>query len=117
MRSVFKDCEFDELIKTVRIDLLPKLPDVRRKAQRNHRPSDLPDEHMQGILESFGILKKRFGEDVKVAQLIDREINLIEEWISETEPLEPNVASRVLGAVEDSAVKHGTRSIFDDFAD
>lgn len=117
VQSVFKDGEFDELIKTVRTDLLPKLQDVRLNAQSNHRHSDSPDEHMQGILESFGTLKKRFGEDEKVVQLIDREINLIEEWISETEPPEPKVAPRVLGAVEDSAEKHGTRSIFDDIAD
>jgi hypothetical protein len=72
---------------------------------------------MQGTLESFGTLKKRFGEDEQLVKLIDREIDLVNEWISETEPPEPKVGPRVLGAVEHSAERHGTRSIFDDIAD
>ena len=117
VRSVFQDSEFDELLETVRKDLLPKLQDVRLNAQSRHMSSDSPDEHMQGILESFGTLKKRFGEDEQLVKLIDIEIDLVNEWISETEPPEPKVGPRVLGAVEHSAEKHGTRSIFDDIVD
>lgn len=117
VRSVFLDSEFDELLETVRTDLLPKLQDVRLNAQSSHLSSDSPDEHMQGILESFGTLKKQFGEDEQLVKLIDREIDLVNEWISETEPPEPNVGPRVLGAVEHSEERHSTRSIFDDIAD
>lgn len=117
VRSVFQDGEFDELMKTVRTDLLPNLRDIRINAQRSHRASDSPDEHMQGILESLGTLKKRFGEDDQLAQHIDREIDLVNAWISETEPPVPSVGPRVLGAVEHAAERHGTRSIFDDIAD
>jgi energy-coupling factor transporter ATP-binding protein EcfA2 len=117
VRSVFQDGEFDELMETVRTDLLPKLAEVRLSAQRNHSSSDPPDEHMQGILESFSTLKKRFGEDERLVKLIERETDLVNAWISATETPEPKVGPRVLGAVEHSAEKHGTRSIFDDIAD
>ncbi|WP_026485392.1 hypothetical protein [Alcaligenes phenolicus] len=72
---------------------------------------------MQGILESFGTLKKWFGEDEQLVKLIDKEIDLVNMWISETEPPEPKVSPRVLGAMGHSEERHGTRSIFDDIAD
>jgi uncharacterized protein (UPF0305 family) len=114
---MFQDSEFDELMDTVKTDLIPKLQDLRRNAQSSHSSSDSPDEHMQGTLESLGTLKKRFGEDEQLVKLIDREIELVNEWISATEHPEPKVRPRVLGAVEYPVERHGTRSIFDDIAD
>ena len=116
VRSDFTDSEFDELVETVRADLLPKLTEVRLNVQSNHS-SDPPDEHMQNVLELFSTLKKRFSEDEHSVMLIEREIDLANEWIAETEPPEPRVSPRTLGTVEPAEMKLGTRSIFDDIAD
>lgn len=114
IRGVFTDCEFEELVQAVRTYLIPKLGGVRETAQSNHDSSESPDEHMQNILESFSTLKKQFSEDADAVSIIERETNLANEWIAETGPAEPKVSPRILGTVEPSEAKHGSRSIFDD---
>lgn len=117
IRSVLTDIEFEELVQAVRTDLIPKLGAVRTTAQSNHDSSESPDEHMQNVLESFNTLKKRFSEDADAVNIIQRETDLANEWIAETEPSEPSVSPRTLGTVEPSEGKHGSRSIFDDIDD
>jgi len=114
VRGVFKDSEFDELLQTVRIELIPRLRVMRATVQSNHDSTEPPDEHMQNVLESFSTLKKRFSGDAEAVSIIQRETDLANEWIAETEPPEPKVSPRILGAVEPSDQQHGTRSIFDD---
>jgi hypothetical protein len=86
---------------------------MRRNVQSNHDSSKSPDEHMQNIPKSFSALKKRFSEDVDAVKIIERETDLANKWIAETEPPEPKMSPRTLGVVESSEEMYGTRSIFD----
>jgi hypothetical protein len=114
VRSVFTDSEFNNLVEEVRTNLIPKLNDVRMNVERSHDSSEPPDEHMQNLLDAFNTLKKKFIDDKDAIMIIDREIDLANDWIADTEPPEPKISHRTLGAVNTTEEMHGSRSIFDD---
>lgn len=114
IRSVFEDHEFEELLQSVRTQLLPRLDDVRLNWQLNHNSNEPPDEHMEQLLESFETLKKHFGDDQDAAKIIERETVRVNEWIAENEPEEQDIKPRTLGNLETPDNPRSTRSIFDD---
>lgn len=117
IRSVFADDEFEELKRRVRAELLPRLDDVRRDVESNHRSDDPPEEHMSSLMESFETLKEYFGDDQDAARIIAREEKYANEWIGENTPEEPKRKPRKLGKVETAEKPMGDRSIFDDIDD
>jgi len=115
IRSIFEDDEFDALLKRIRMELVPRLDDVRWDRQLNHDSGRSREEHMQQLLSSFNTLKRRFGDDKDVVQIVDREIGHANEWIGEdTPPEQPERSPRVLGSVEAPERPQNARSIFDD---
>ena len=114
IRNIFTDGEFEELVRMVRTELLPRLGDIRRERESNHSSDQPPEEYMQKLLELFDSLKNKFGDDVDAAKLIDHEIRRTSEWIDDKTPEEPKRAPRKLGKVETQEKPQSTRSIFDD---
>jgi len=115
IRSLFTDGEFEKFVRRVRIELLPRLGDVRREWESNHSQGEPAEEHMQQLLELFDSLKKQFGDDESAVKLIEREIQRTSEWIDENTLEEPERAPRKnLGTVEAQEAPLSTRSIFDD---
>lgn len=114
IRSLFTDDEFEELVKRVRAELLPRLGDVRHRWQSNHSLGEPAEESMQKLLEFFDFLKNRFDEDESAVKLIDRQIRYTNEWIDENTSEEPERSSRQLTRVEAPEKLQSTRSIFDD---
>jgi len=114
IRTLFADDEFEELVRRVRAELLPRLGDVRCSRQSDHSLGESPEEHMQPLLEVFDSLKKRFDDDETAITLIEREIRRTNEWIDENTLEEPERSPRKLGKVEAPEKPHSTRSIFDD---
>lgn len=114
IRNIFTDYEFSELLERVRTELLPRLYDVRREWESNHSSGESPDEHMQQLLELFDSLKKHFGDDEGVVEIIDCELRRTSEWIDENMPDEPDRSPREIGKIEAPTEPRSSRSIFDD---
>ena len=114
IRKLFTDDEFEDLVQRVRVELLPRLDDVRQGWESNHSLNELPEEHMQQLLEFFDSLKAQFGDDESAAQVIDREISLTNQWIGENTSQEFEANPRQMGKIEATERPQSTRSIFDD---
>ncbi len=104
-------------IPTLRRELLPNLANIRQNIQSSYDPSEEPDEHMQTLLESLCILKNQFTENESAVNIIERELELVNEWIAESDPPTPKVDPRPFERGSLPEEKHGTRSIFDDIDD
>ncbi len=114
IRGVFTDAEFDALIARIRADLLPRLGRVREKEQDGYGADEPADEYMEHMFESFKTLKNKFGDDAEAVRIIDREIDLAKDWISDNDRERPDRAPRSLGTAGTIDKPHGSRSIFDD---
>ena len=114
IRSIFTGDEYEELVHRIRLELLPRLEDVRREWENDDSPAHSPGEHMQPLLEYFGSLLVQFAEDPTSAGVIDREMCLTKEWIEDNEVQSLDRSPRQLGEIEATDSPESTRSIFDD---
>ncbi|WP_421413014.1 hypothetical protein ACOMDM_16485 [Serratia plymuthica] len=114
IRCVFTENEYDELINSVRYELIPKLSKIRENTQINYVKSEYPDEYMQGTIDMFDILKEQFSDDSIVIGIIENELEIVNQWIVEAEPPEPEISPRKLDVLGEADEKYSVRSIFDD---
>lgn len=114
VRCVFTDAEFEALVTRVRDELLPRLGRVREREQGAYNADEPADEHMEHMLDSFKTLRNRFSNDAEAVQIIEREIGLAKDWITENDDRPTERAPRSLGPAGTVDRAHGSRSIFDD---
>jgi hypothetical protein len=114
IQSLFTDDEFEDLVKRVRSELLPRLADVRLRLESDHSLDEPPEEYMQQLLECFDSLKSRFDDDEGAIKIIDEQIRRTRGWIADNIPEKTEKSPRKLGKVEASEKPQSTRSIFDD---
>jgi hypothetical protein len=115
IRKLFTDNEFKKLRTRVRKELLPKIGEVRRDLQSNRSSDQSAEEYMEPLLDSLNTLMTEFGSNPKVESLIELEIELAQEWITEnTGDDSEDKPGRKLGNVRSSDRSNEGRSIFDD---
>lgn len=87
IRSLFTDHEYAELIDRLKIELLPRLEEVRIMWEEYFDPTEraMPDEHMDPLLEFLDSLLVTFGKDQDIARQIEHESDLVSHWIANCE--------------------------------
>ncbi|MEP7376179.1 MAG: restriction endonuclease [Chitinophagaceae bacterium] len=118
LRDICTKKEWQNLRRKIREVFLTSVDTWREEKESGFSDFQSPKDHMARPLESLKLLKKTFAQ-IKFTYRLDEQINLIEDWIIETEKKSPEpIAPRErLDSVEQQDNLDGSRSIFDDIDD
>ena len=114
IRTLYRQGEFDELIQSVRDEVLPDLDDIRDSEESNWDEDVPPDDWMQQLKDVFNALGDYFEDEQGIADLIDDQLLRIESWIREHADYDYEGEERLIGRVELPVAVTGGRSIFED---
>ena len=114
IKLLFTDREFKDLLEKVNNQLIPRLEDVRRDIEENYQTNESAEEHMQPFLDTLDILKKHFCNHIQTNDIIEKQMDQVNEWISNNTNEEPEIEPQLLGNIENRSHPDNSRSIFDD---
>jgi hypothetical protein len=116
IQRVFTARELGDFRARVRVELLPKLRDVRYDWESNYDSENSADGHMQPLIDSFSALKKDFADEPEIINEIDQQIQFAEEWVAEhsSENHRPDRPRLTLGEQASGLPSRTVRGIFDD---
>lgn len=116
IQSVFTKRELGDFRARVRVELLPKLRDVRYDWESNYDSDNSADGHMQPLIDSLSALKSEFAEELEIINEIDQQIQYAEEWIAEHSSDDTRTDRRklTLGNESPGPSSSDVRGIFDD---
>ena len=114
IRNLYCQEEFDELIQSVRDNVLPYLDFIRDGEESSWDEDVSPDDWMQQFKDVLSALGDYFQDEQEIADLLDDQLSSVESWIREHVDYEYEGEDRFIGRVELPVSLTGGRSIFDD---
>lgn len=114
LSNLYRHDEFDELIQSVRDEVLPELEEMRDHEESNWDEDVSPDDWMQQLKDFLNALSDHFRDEQEIVDIIDDQLSSIESWIREHTDYEYEGDERLIGRVELPVAPTGGRSIFDD---
>ena len=115
IQSIYTENEFEELVKRVRLETLPRLEDIRRECEDDEFSEPVShEEQMQQFFDFCDSLMAQFGDDQDTAALIDQQKSLAWDWINENQVYWPDADLERLGEIEETEGPEGSRSVFED---
>lgn len=114
IRSVFTATEHANLIAQVRVQLLPKLAQVRLEHQSDCGSDQSREDHMYSFVASMETLRRCFSQDAGALAIVDAETSNAQGWIDEDDSAQSGPPPRKLGKLKPLPGANSVRSIFDD---
>ena len=115
IQSFFTEDEYEELVKGVRLETLPRLEDIRLEWEDNYYlETESPEDYIYPFLELCDSLLSQFGDEQDTALMIDHQVSLARDWIDQYEAEWSDEELQQLGQIEATDGPESSRSIFDD---
>ena len=114
IKSMFTLDEWDDLVRRIRTELLPRLGDVQDNWESNYPYGDVPEDYVQPLIDLLEALNKLFKEDAEALHTVGAAIEGAKEWIGDREPDESDFERWEMEDTAPPLDVQGGRSIFDD---
>ncbi len=123
IQTIFTEDEFRELVQKLRVELIPRLTDVRSDWEVNYPSHEDPRDYMQPLMDLFDSLGDLFADDESIIQDIEYETCELSSWIEDVTQgavdaysawYEGNLGEESESASPQLENSQNTRSIFDD---
>jgi len=114
IKHLFTDREFYDLLEKVHNQLIPRLDDVRREIEEDYRTDESAEEHMQPFLDMLETLMKHFGNIAPTKTTLEKQIDLVNDWILENSVEEVENEVDALELIVENETGISSRSFFDD---
>ncbi|MGR3911347.1 hypothetical protein Q3A80_30310 [Burkholderia sp. SR8] len=116
LRSVFTNAEYQNVLNQIKLQLIPKLSDVRNDATSGYDSSEEPNDYVAPYTRTLDILEECFPEDEAILGTVNVERRRIDKWIDNQFYEESSGSDETdgLGTLEDTIIQENERSIFDD---
>jgi hypothetical protein len=87
---------------------------VRTDFEYNHREEDSAEDTMRPFIDTLEVLKRYYGENFEIDEILDEQTRLMNDWISENTPPEQDIDKTEFRSLESMETVKTLRSIFDD---
>lgn len=114
IRSVFTDAEHAALVAQVKVQLLPKLRNVRIDYQSDWNSDQSREDHMWSFVSSLDNLRRCYEREPAALAIIEAESSQAMDWINEDDRTPAAPPPRKLGKLKSLPEANQARSIFDD---
>lgn len=113
IKEMFIQNEYDELLKTIKSNLLPKITELKETWKARYSHDEDPAYHMSSLKENLEAIENEFSDDPSIVVIVNQELMEIEEWIKDNTAEELSSEMENLSG-ETEKQEELERSIFDD---
>ena len=115
IQRMFTQDEYEVLVQRVRLEILPRLEELRSQWEDDYlSETESPEDHMGPFQDYCLSLLSQFDNDKNTSRTINDQMSLAWGWVYENEVQWPDEDLRQWGQIESTDERESSRSVFED---